>query len=195
MKLKQEQTLSIIEDETEETVKEPKIQGRSKLQYKKNVFVLLQKNTEEGQAMMSKPFPKSKNPKTDFFTEQVKEVSMFSTVDSHKNQLNSGFIFEDQPNYFKIEPQCHQLSGPNQFKSFNEDDDYYQNSFQTKNDSQLKPNLLGIKKSKKVTTRKCHPVDDTSQYAIDVTQIPNNKTTVMIKNIPNRYKKSSHKSL
>lgn len=174
---------------------ETKVPVRSKLQYKKNVHLFSQKGNEESSGNLPKTPPKAKGLKTDNDLAPAKEHSMFSTVDSHQTPTVAVPPFDRQPGFFHVAPH----SVPHNFyhnapqmvrfnQSQNEDELYSQDFSCSLMPSKAKGN---DKKAKKMPVRKSHPVDDVSKYAIDVNFIPEDKTTVMIKNIPNRYKKDT----
>ena len=148
----------------------------------------------EHEQITGKLNPKLKGQKAENEVTQVKEHSMFSTVDSHKKQPVPTFeglprLFETTPHFI---PQSfyNSLNQTARFHSSrNDEHDLYVQDFSC-GGIPFKGKLID-KKTKKAPVRKCHPVDDVSKYAIDVTSIPENKTTVMIKNIPNRYKKDT----
>lgn len=193
----EEKACSVAEDERPSgdcLRQDGKVPVRSKLQYKKNVHLFRQKASEESPGNPPKATPKCKGLKGDADVPPLKEHSMFSTVDSHQNQPVPCPTFDRPPQFFDSGPHCLPPdffppgSQPGRFNHSQFDDDLYVQDFSCGVAYKTKG---GDKRGRKVPVRKSHPVDDLSKYAIDVDCVPEDKTTVMIKNIPNRYKKDT----
>lgn len=193
-----------------------KVAKKSKLQLKGKTQFFPSKNIEETNQMYLRPtlikesisftpFDPKKQSGLDQLSNQLKEVSMFSTNDSRVVQPTN--IRFDKELY--LDNQCHPMDNnlnPNlsdnhktsdsriPFQDSDDEDNSFPDESNSKQglqqNSRIKVGTTGDKKNiKRVQNRKCQPVNDQKEFQINIDSIPSDRTTVMIKNIPNRYSK------
>lgn len=228
MRLEEERTLSLLNDENEELDKVPKlcqIPMRSKLKFKNKIFEMNPKKSNIDNPQLNQ----SENPLFKVITQSqfssfcqhkismnntlvFKEPSMFSTQDSRPSKQNKSFNAEISPSFdpiLSVNQDCEQVYAQNcklsrlnnesesQYETYADEESGIFNSLDQKadnfdqNDSKLKAfGANDQKKVKRTSTRKSHPVSNSNEYQIDINCIVHpNRTTLMIKNIPNRYTK------
>lgn len=144
-----------------------------------------------------------------------KEASMFSTQESrpsqHNKSLNADIYGKNDPKM--CFPAHEALTGlriqtqfpiPNYHESIcssRDDPSYFEEELDFVPDRDgaqvpispgggLRGGLgLDIRKARRTSSRKSHPITNTQDFKIDIENIIDDRTTVMIKNIPNRYTK------
>ena len=202
MKIEEEKTLSLLNDESEDINQSNQSQKikKSKLKFNNHVFFLNQKVTEiSPKTFLDKQF-KNLEPSAKL----VKEISMYSTVDSKQNQNNER---THVGNHGNSEHQLvylgynHALSVDqmytNNHRRINIENSDSEDRFGNNKETSQRVILnypdakTGVtdKIPKRTQIRKCQPVENVNDYRVDVNNIPENRTTLMIKNIPNRYDK------
>jgi hypothetical protein len=195
MKLKEEKTLTFLNEEGQPhtastgNATAPK---KSRLRFKSSNFFVNSKFSE-GLIPLGGP-EMAGDAKTS------KETSMYSTVDSKQNvQLRSERI--DKMSSSKAEGDERDLVVSNSDNSGSYVMEYQgmlecygQNNHRESANGEDQSGLLKIKfrgtrhPGVKIG-RKCHPIDNVNDFRINIDELSPHKTTLMIKNIPNRYTK------
>ena len=141
-----------------------------------------------------------------------KESSMFSTQDSKPSKLNNSLnadvfgtdskpahpILDQSPSlqlppHYGLPPYLDAMGlGGEEGGYYDEESDFFPGG-DDKQPSLLDyaggAGLLGVRRPRRTSARKSHPISNPSDYVIDINNVDPRKTTVMIRNIPNRYTK------